>query len=166
MSPEVEELSASLAKPFERFYSKAYWDPHPDRLPTQGYGRLLSRYSMKMHLAEGKTREQADEWLQTTYPPISYETGLIWLREDLGKANRAVRKYVNVPLNARQEAALTDFTFNCGVGNLQISTLLRLLNRGDYTAAADEFRKWNKAGGLILSGLIRRRRADYLMFIS
>jgi GH24 family phage-related lysozyme (muramidase) len=166
MSPEVEELASSLAKPFERFFSKAYWDPHPDGLPTQGWGRLLSRYSLRKHLEEGKTREQAYQWLQLRYPPIDLEIGNLWLAQDLAVANNGVRNYVKVPLTPQQEAALTDFAFNLGVGNLQISTLLRLLNRGDYMGAAGQFRRWNLAGGKVLPGLTRRREAERVMFLS
>jgi GH24 family phage-related lysozyme (muramidase) len=166
MDPEVEYLASTLAKPFERFFSKAYWDPHPDGLPTQGYGRLLSRYSLRRHLQEGKSRAQAYQWLQDTYPPIDLETGNEWLAQDLGTANRGVRMYVKVPLTPAQEAALTDFAFNLGVGNLQISTLLRLLNRGEYMGAANQFVRWNMAGGKVLPGLTRRRIAERDMFLS
>jgi GH24 family phage-related lysozyme (muramidase) len=164
MRPAVEFLSKKLAKPFESLYLDAYWDPHPDGFPTQGYGRLLSRYSLKKHLSEGKTLKQANDWLKQTYPRITEYTAEEWLTEDLEKTNKAVKRLVKVYINPFQEAALTDFAFNVGAGNLQASTLLRLLNRSDYLGAANEFPKWKFAGGKILNGLVRRRTAEKEMF--
>lgn len=165
MRPSVEYLSKHLAKPFESLFLKPYWDPHPDGFPTQGYGRLLSRYSLKKHLEEGKTRKQADQWLYDTYPKITEYTAEAWLSEDLERTNKSIKRLVKVPLNPFQEAAITDFAFNLGAGNLQASTLLRLLNRQDYQAAANEFPKWKFAGGKILNGLVRRRAAEQTMFM-
>jgi lysozyme len=54
--------------------------------------------------------------------------------------------------------------YNLGGGNLRRSTLLRLLNAGDYAGAAKEFDKWNMAGGKVLAGLVRRRQAETDMF--
>lgn len=165
MDKEVLELVKTIAMPFERLYLDAYWDPHPHGLPTQGWGRLLSRYSRKMHLDEGKTLEQANEWLRTTYPQITRDTADEWLEEDIEKANKAVKRLVKVSLTPGQEAALTDFAYNVGPGNLQISTLLRMINRGDFPDAVEEFEKWNKSGGVVLKGLVRRRAAEVLMFM-
>ncbi|EBY2991617.1 lysozyme, partial [Salmonella enterica subsp. enterica serovar Typhimurium] len=49
---------------------------------------------------------------------------------------------------------------------LSSSTLLRKLNSGDYAGAADEFLRWNKAGGKVLNGLTRRREAERALFLS
>ena len=49
---------------------------------------------------------------------------------------------------------------------LSTSTLLRKLNAGDYAGAADEFLRWNKAGGKVLNGLTRRREAERALFLS
>ena len=164
MNKDVAELAASLAKPFERCFLKSYWDPHPHGLPTQGWGRLVSRYSLKKHLEEGKSKLEADQWLQTTFPLINQETADLWLEEDLKTANKGVLKYISAPLTVNQEAALTDFAFNVGVGNLQASTLRRLVNRLEYSEAATEFLCWNKAGGIVLKGLTKRRVAESKCF--
>jgi GH24 family phage-related lysozyme (muramidase) len=58
------------------------------------------------------------------------------------------------------------FSYNCGLGSLQSSTLRMKYNRGDYDGAADEFLKWNKAGGKVLRGLERRREAERALFLS
>ena len=79
-------------------------------------------------------------------------------------AKSAVEK-VRVPLTDAQHGALVSLVFNIGSGNFRRSTLLRLLNEGDYEGAADEFPKWRKAGGKVLKGLERRRKAEREMFI-
>ncbi|MBS1204072.1 MAG: muraminidase [Proteobacteria bacterium] len=88
------------------------------------------------------------------------------LRADLGMTERGVHRLVTVDLNQNQFDALVAFTFNVGVGNLQDSTLLRLLNQGQYQAAADQLPRWNKAGGKILPGLTRRRDAERALFMA
>lgn len=86
------------------------------------------------------------------------------LRGDLLDVCRDVESLVEVPLTDNQFAALISFTFNLGTGNLSRSTLLRRLNEGDYEGAAVEFHKWNKAGGRVLQGLVRRRAAESELF--
>ena len=86
------------------------------------------------------------------------------LREDMAKFESAVRGLVKVELEQCQFDALVSFAYNCGVGNLKSSTLLRKVNRRDFSGAAREFAKWNKAGGRVLKGLTRRRAAEATLF--
>ncbi|ARD62760.1 muraminidase [Kosakonia radicincitans DSM 16656] len=88
------------------------------------------------------------------------------LRADLGMTERGVHRLVTVDLNQNQFDALVAFAFNVGLGNLQNSTLLRLLNQGQYQEAADQLPRWNKAGGKILAGLTRRRDAERALFMA
>jgi lysozyme len=60
--------------------------------------------------------------------------------------------------------ALVSFAFNLGLGSLQSSTLRMKYNRGDVQGAADEILKWNKCGGKVLQGLVKRRAAERAMF--
>ena len=76
-----------------------------------------------------------------------------------------VKKYVKVELNQNQFDALVSFTYNCGAGNLKKSTLLKKVNAEDFAGAAKEFAKWNKAGGKVLKGLTRRRKAEAELFL-
>jgi lysozyme len=71
---------------------------------------------------------------------------------------------VKVALTPFQEGALADFVYNLGATNFRASTLLRLLNAGDYAGAAAQFDKWDMAGGRVLSGLLRRRQAETALF--
>ncbi|WP_440216936.1 lysozyme [Chromobacterium piscinae] len=95
---------------------------------------------------------------------ISQQQAEQLLAADLEKFETGVGKAVTVPLNANQFSALVSFSYNLGLGNLQSSTLLRLLNKGDYTGAAGQFPLWNKAGGNVLPGLSRRRLAEQTLF--
>lgn len=91
---------------------------------------------------------------------ITPEIATAWLREDLAVAERAVRKYVTVPLSQAQFDALVSFTYNVGAGALARSTLRRKLNAGDYDAVPAELAKWVHAGGRRVRGLINRRRDE------
>lgn len=97
--------------------------------------------------------------------PISLDVANALLRADLKRTEEGVRNSVTVAINQNQFDALVSFAFNLGVGNLKSSTLLRLLNEGNIFAAADQFLRWNKAGGRELPGLTRRRRAERDLFI-
>lgn len=87
------------------------------------------------------------------------------LSNDLAGSERDVERLVTVQLNQRQFDALVSWVFNLGAGNLEKSTLLKRLNAGDYAGAADEILKWNRAGGQVLPGLTKRRKAERLMFL-
>jgi lysozyme len=67
------------------------------------------------------------------------------LKSDIKSFEKAVNTYVLVKLTQNQFDALVSFAFNEGAGNLKKSTLLKMLNDGDYTGASKEFLKWNKA---------------------
>jgi GH24 family phage-related lysozyme (muramidase) len=96
---------------------------------------------------------------------ITQEQAETLLQEDLNKFEQAVNSVTTVPLNDNQFSALVSFTYNVGAGALQNSTLLKLLNDGDIQGAADEFPRWNKAGGRELAGLTRRRQAERALFL-
>jgi lysozyme len=84
--------------------------------------------------------------------------------EDMKIFEKAVKRNVTHALNQNQFDALVSFTYNVGEGNLKSSTLLKKINAGDFDAAALEFHKWNKGGGKVLAGLVRRRASEALLF--
>ncbi|MEJ8326048.1 lysozyme [Kosakonia sacchari] len=86
------------------------------------------------------------------------KTGLVGYESD-------VSKLAKVKLTQGQFDALVSFAYNLGVRSLSTSTLLKKLNAGDYRGAADEFLRWNKAGGQVLDGLTRRRAAERELFL-
>ena len=90
---------------------------------------------------------------------ITQEEALNLLAQDLGAAYNGVKRLIKANLSDDQYMALIDFTFNLGSGTLQRSTLRQRLNRGDIDCA-NEFLKYNKAGGKPLRGLTIRRQAE------
>lgn len=98
--------------------------------------------------------------------------GLVWSQEQADAAlakhiaefTSAVNSLVTVPLTQGQFDALVSFTYNLGAGRLRKSTLLRLLNSGDYSGAAKQFGRWINKGTSFESGLRRRREAERQLF--
>ena len=121
----------------------------PAGYPTIGYGHLITEANKEQFL-DGVDEDEA----------------LDLLRKDVAVAERAVLRLISVPLTQGQFDALVSFTYNLGAQSLSTSTLLRKLNAGDYAGAADEFLRWNKAGGKVLTGLTRRREAERDLFLS
>ncbi|HCJ7417825.1 TPA: lysozyme [Enterobacter hormaechei subsp. xiangfangensis] len=97
---------------------------------------------------------------------IKQETAERLLKTGLVSYEGDVSRLVKVGLTQEQFDALVSFTYNLGARSLSTSTLLRKLNAGDYAGAADEFLRWNKAGGKVLNGLTRRREAERALFLS
>lgn len=88
------------------------------------------------------------------------------LIEDLAESEKWVNKLVKVPLSQNQFDALVSFVFNLGPGALQISDLLKNLNKGQYYQASQEFKWWRNAGGKVLEILMRRRFRERDLFNS
>ena len=88
------------------------------------------------------------------------------LKSDIESFEVYVNYSVMVELDQGQFDALVAWTFNLGTGNLRESTMLKKLNEADYTSVPNEMKRWNKAGGKTLDGLIRRRNAEALLFQS
>ena len=140
----------------------AYLDPL--NIWTIGWGHALT--------VEGRfLKDAANQALaRRLYPGgITRAQAETLLRADLLDRSPGLLNLVRVPLDDGQFGALMSFAFNCGLGNLGASTLLRLLNAGQVAAAAEQFLVWNKGrrdGVLVeLPGLTRRRRAERAMFL-
>ena len=96
---------------------------------------------------------------------ITEEEADALLVQDTQDAVAAVNRLVTAALTQGQFDALVDFVFNLGAGRLEGSTLLELLNEGDYEGAAAQFERWSHAGGKVLAGLLRRRQAEADLFL-
>ena len=140
----LSDQGLQLIQQFEGFRSAVYLDPKG--LQTIGYGHKLQPGES---FPNGVTEAQATDLLLA----------------DVSTAEGAVNRLVTVPLNQGQFDALVDFTFNLGAGNLQSSTLLKLLNQSNIQGAADEFLKWNHAGTQVLPALTARRQAERNLFL-
>ena len=119
--------------------------PTPNDIPTIGYGHTKGvRMGQRISLA------QAEQFLL----------------EDVDWAEGAVNSLVKVRLSQNQFDALVSFVFNIGAGAFSKSTLLKYLNAGDYSSAANQLLRWNKQAGKELKGLTKRRQEERALFLS
>ena len=88
-----------------------------------------------------------------------------WLRDDCAKAEQAIDDLVEPELTQNQRDALISFIYNVGAGNFKASTLLKLLNIGNFGAAAQQFKRWSNANGHPMAGLVKRREAESTLFL-
>ncbi|MGV4167867.1 lysozyme [Citrobacter freundii] len=145
---QTSDKGIALIKEFEGCKLTAYLDSVG--VWTIGYGWAQPVDGKPIRAGMAIKQETAERLLKTGL--VSYESD--------------VSRLVKVGLTQGQFDALVSFTYNLGARSLSTSTLLRKLNAGDYAGAADEFLRWNKAGGKVLNGLSRRREAERALFLS
>jgi lysozyme len=137
MNQNLQYTGQALTEQFEGLELTSYQDSAG--VWTIGYGHTAG-------VTQGMTCTQAQA-----------ET---WLLEDIQWAASVVQNQVLVPLTQGEFDALVDFVFNVGSGNFASSTMLRMLNAGNFAGAADQFARWDLAGGQVVAGLLRRRIAE------
>lgn len=147
----TSKAGVNLIKSFEGLFLTAYYCPAG--VLTIGYGHtnmdgVLPRVVKGLTI----TKEQAEDILARALVP--YEN--------------AVKRLVKVRLTQSEFDALVSFAYNCGIGALEKSTLLRKLNKGDYSCVPAELMKYvtakTKKGRVTLAGLVRRRKAEGAMW--
>ena len=134
----------------------------PALLHTVGVGHVMYPEQAKLSMAERMNF------------PLRPEDNRVWtkdevdgiLRFDLARFERGVAQFCPVPLTQGMFDSLVSFSFNCGLGVLQRSTLRQKLLRGDKAGAAEELLKYCMARGKILKGLQNRRIDERAMFLS
>jgi len=89
-----------------------------------------------------------------------------WFFQDTHAACNTVMRLVDVAVNQNQFDALVSLCFNIGGGHFCSSTLLKVLNAGNFMAAADQFLVWDIVGGQQSPGLARRRAAERALFVT
>lgn len=143
MGLKISQNGINLIKKFEGCKLEAYLCPAG--VWTIGYGHTSGVYSgMKI------TAVKAEEYLKT----------------DLVSFEKSVNSLVKVQITQNMFDALVSFSFNVGSGSFANSTLLAQLNKGNITAAANEFGKWVYANGQVQPGLVDRRAAEKNLFLS
>lgn len=147
MGHKIGKAGLELIKSFEGLKLTAYLDIVG--VPTIGYG-----------CTKGVTKE--DVLKKRT---ITEQEALNMMIHELATFEDGVNKCVTIAINQNQFDALVSFAYNLGLGSLQKSTLLKMLNSGDITNTAEQFLRWNKAGGKEVSGLTRRRQAERSLFL-
>jgi lysozyme len=146
MKKKTGTLGKNLIKEFEGFRAVAY--VCPAGIVTVGYGTTKIQ-GVPVQLGSKVTTEEAD----------------VFLEQDLKLFEDTVNQNVLVELTQNQFDALVAFVYNVGAGNFRKSTLLKKLNEGKLSEAAEQFLKWDKAGGKKLAGLTRRRKAERELFL-
>ena len=137
----ISKEGLALIKKFEGCELKAY--RCPANVLTIGYG-VTKGVTEDMEI----TQQEADEMLAG----------------ELIEYTEYINNMVKVALNQGQFDALTAWIYNLGPTNFKDSTLLRVLNEGRYNEVPQEIKRWNKANGQVLNGLIKRREAEALLF--
>jgi len=137
-----------LIKRFEGFSATPYLCPAG--VPTIGYG---------------STMQPNDKPVTMKHPPIDAEEAAEWLEQDVGIIAAGLHmRTKSLNLNQNQFDALVCLAYNIGTAALSSSTLLKMLNSGDFEGAAAQFLRWNKNDGKVMLGLARRRLAEKYLF--
>lgn len=116
----------------------------------------------------------ADPWTigyGSTGPDVT--EGLIWsqaqaerrLSEDVAKFMGGVKAALKRPATPAQLGAMTSLAYNIGLGAFKGSTLLKQFNAGNTAEAAEQFLRWNRAGGKVMAGLTNRRKDERSEFL-
>ena len=137
----ISKEGLNLVKKFEGCKLEAY--RCAANVPTIAWGRTKD-----VNMGDTCTQEQADAWLE----------------EEIVEYEEHVHKAVEMPLSQHQFDALVSWTYNLGPSNLNSSTMLKVLNKGEYEDIPSQIKRWNKAGGQVKEGLVRRREAEALLF--
>ena len=146
----ISEKGLLLTKASEGFVPQLYEDAAS--YCTIAYGHLIRR-------APCASADRRKYGRRITEP-----AGGTLLAADMARAERAVAKLVKVPLTEGQHAALCDFTYNVGSGNLQRSTLLKVVNSREHARVPTQLRRWSHAGGVEYRGLKTRREREIVLF--
>lgn len=151
LSPSVDvgqlrplpEIALRLIERFEYFSPKPYNDP--SGYCTIGYGHLLSL-------------KRCEEVTERSF--ISEEEALRLLAKDTEASRRGIQGLVEVDMTEAQFAAIISFVFNVGLESFTESKLLKLINEGNWGAAAQELKRWVNASGRTFPGLVARRNCE------
>jgi len=148
---KIGQKGLALIKEFEGWYPEPYLDPVG--IATIGYGFTYYLPGRKKVTLKDKI--------------LSRVEGEVMLKDILTNYEKDVLRMIKKPLTQNQFDALVSFTFNLGGDNLSKSTLLKKVNvNPNDPTISDEFPKWNKAGGKVLPGLVRRRRAEAELYFT
>jgi lysozyme len=97
--------------------------------------------------------------------PVTPEVAEGLLKNDLEFIAHEIQQFITTDLNDNQMSAVISFAFNLGAHAFAGSTLLKEINAGNFDNAADEFLKWDHAGGRVLPGLLARRTDERNLFL-
>lgn len=157
---KVSDKTIHMIKHHEGVRTKPY--QCPALLWTVGVGHVIDPQHARVKLADRKQLPIPEGWDRVLTMTEVDEI----LRKDLARFEAGVLRLCPKTADQGHFDALVSFAFNVGLGNLQNSTLRQKHNRGEFEAAAEEFLKWNKAGGKVLKGLDNRRKDERALYLS
>jgi lysozyme len=145
----INNAGLKLIQSFEGLKLEPYLDSA--KIPTIGWGTIMYENGQAVTMHDPAiTADRANELL-------------MW---EVMQKCKSVAGMVTVSINDNEFDALCCFAYNVGVGGLHGSTLLKMLNaNADRTTVGDQFLRWNKAGGVEVGGLTRRRQAERALFL-
>ena len=145
----INKATIDLVKSFEGLRLKAYKDAVG--VLTIGYGTTAAAgVGIVPHLGMTITEAEAETYLMRA----------------LEKFADKIRPKITAPINDNEFGAFLSLAYNVGPGAFAKSSALRKFNAGDKAGAANAILLWNKAGGKVLKGLVRRREAERALFLS
>lgn len=127
---------------------------------TIGVGHLLT----KSEISSGKIILSNGYVIDFRYGNLTQEDITLLLKDDVVMYENAVNKYVKVNITQEHFDSLTSFTFNVGIGAFKRSTLLKVLNRKEYSKVPAQLARWKRAGGKVVKGLVYRRGVEISMW--
>lgn len=142
--PLAIDVAKALARQFEGFYPLPYLCPAG--VPTIGYGATYYEDGTWVTMADSRISRERAERLLAWHLQAVYLPQVLQLCHGIDTPERL--------------AAIVDFTFNLGAANLRASTLRRRINAGQWGDVPYQLSRWNRAGGKVLRGLVRRRAAE------
>jgi len=147
MADSIIDAAAQVISVYEGFRSTPYYDGSAKYSIGYGFtwwnGRPVTEdYPVSI------TKQEANDNLKTL----------------IGDIIKKINVLTKVKLSSNQLIALCSFCYNVGITNFQNSTMLKDINSGDFTSAANEFPKWNLSGGKVIPGLTNRRAAEQKIF--
>jgi lysozyme len=166
---KLSNTGANLMHQYEGCRNKPYLCPA--HIWTIGYGHVLYQEQIRLPMVakEGQSTMIRKEF------PLKQEDNRVWSKEEIEKLfaddvnlfERGVLRLAPT-LSGRQGAfdACVSFAFNAGLGNFQRSTIRMKINRGEWKEAAEAFMQWTKGGGRELPGLVKRRKAEVVLFLT
>jgi lysozyme len=144
---KVTDEGLALIREAEGFRGRAYRDAVG--VWTIGFGHTAAAGAPEVKPGDEIGRDEAE----------------VMLKRDVDAFASGVERLVEPMLNDAQFSALVSFAYNVGLGNFKSSSVRAAVNAGDFAAVPRRLALWNKAGGRVLPGLVKRRAAEGSLFV-
>ena len=141
---KIDKYGEKLIKKFESCKLFAYKADKSEKYYTIGWGHYGADVKKDMKISKDRAEQL--------------------FRNDIKYFETSVNSCLKVKVTQSMFNALVSFTYNVGFSAFKNSTLLKYINKKQFTKASKEFKKWNKCGGKVLNGLVKRRLLEQIEF--